>query len=350
MPNWFDDLSRVMASPLPRRQAMRLILGGVAGGLLARSPARALAAGADALRVATGRATHPDQPSCDVLLSTTCRIEPDGDRLCCLPNEECCNAGTFRAICCEKDKNEKCCEGVGAPVSRRCCNETTHACVVVNGVNRCIQRATLAVEAVDAAWIGVSVLGGELGLSSVRVLAADNATMDVPYFAPGAQRVELQAIKADPARGAELRVEACVPTGAGEHCTPSRVRLAELRVADGKGRARQGFAGIGTGDGFVRVQNGAPGVQQVEILVNGAQAAAFRIADDEVLGFDVTAGMKGEKNTVAVVASGRPGSSALVTMSRLLPGQLGAKGMTDLPRVDWRPASRREGLDLHWGN
>ena len=34
----FDDIARILASPMPRRQALRRILGGLAGAALARSP------------------------------------------------------------------------------------------------------------------------------------------------------------------------------------------------------------------------------------------------------------------------------------------------------------------------
>ena len=38
MSKLFDDVSRILGSPLPRRQAVRLIVGGLAGGYLARWP------------------------------------------------------------------------------------------------------------------------------------------------------------------------------------------------------------------------------------------------------------------------------------------------------------------------
>lgn len=353
MDSWFDDLSRVMASPLPRRKAMRLILGGVAGGFLAR-PARALFGGTEKLAVdeelrnAVEPYIRPAPTQCQVG-ATICRIGEVDQRLyCCPPTTTCCYPGTHRALCCESF--ETCCEPIGAATNRRCCDLRFHSCVPVSGVNRCLPPPGPGIEAVGAAGIAISIRSDEEGMSAVRVLSATNARVDVPQFAPGARRVDLQASKIVPASPAELRLESCIATDAGEYCTPSVLRLSELRIREGKVRTRQTFAGVTSKEGFVTIQNGSPGVRHVEILVNGARSASFSIAEDQVLGFDVTPGMMAEKNTVTVVASGRPGGNALVTVTRLQKHQLGAKGVADLPRINWQPASQREGVSLHWGN
>lgn len=353
MDRWFDDLSRVIASPLPRRNVMQLILAGAAGGILAR-PARALFGGAESLAAGEDMKNlvepflRPGPDHC-VVGATICRIGEVDERLyCCPPTTTCCYPGTFRALCCESF--ETCCEPIGAATNRRCCDLRFNTCTPVNGTNRCLPAPTLEPTALDAAGLAFAIRSDEEGMSSVRVLSAVNAKVDIPRFAPGAPRVDLRASKIDPAMPAELRVEGCIATDAGDLCTPSVLRLAELRVREGKGRARETFAGVSSREGFVTVQNGSPGVTQVELLVNGARVAAFGMVRDQVLGFDVTAGMLPEKNTVTVVASGKSGGSALVTVSRLEKQHLGAHGVSDLPRIQWQPESPRKGVNLHWGN
>lgn len=352
MDSWFDDLSRVIASPLPRRNAVGLILGGIAGGFLAR-PAKALFgsvesfAGDEELKSAVEPFLRPGPERCEVG-ATICRIGEVDQRLyCCPPTTTCCYPGTHRALCCESF--ETCCEPIGAATNRRCCDLRFHTCTPVNGTNRCLPPPGPALEAVDASGLAFSIRSEEEGLSAVRVLSAVNANVDIPRFAPGALRVDIHASKIVPSSPAELRLESCIATDAGDFCTPAVLRLSELRIREGKGRARETFAGVSSKEGFVTIQNGSPGVQRVEILVNGARSAAFTMAKDQILGFDVTAGMMAEKNTVTVVASGRPGGSALVTVTRLQKHQLGAKGISDLPRIQWQPASQGD-INLLWGN
>jgi len=351
MESWFDDLSRAIASPLPRRNAMRLIFGGVAGGFLAK-PAMALFGGAERLaadeelKSAVEPFLRPGPERCQVG-ATICRIGEVDQRLyCCPPTTTCCYPGTHRALCCESF--ETCCEPIGAATNRRCCDLRFHTCTPVNGVNRCLPPPGPAVTEVNAAGLAFAIRSEEEGLSAVRVLSAVNANVDVPRFSPGALRVDIQASKIVPSSPAELRLESCIATDAGELCTPAVLRLSELRIREGKGRARETFAGVTSKEGFVTIQNGSPGVRQVEILVNGARSAAFSIARDQILGFDVTAGMMAEKNTVTVVVSGKAGGNALVTVTRLQKHQVGAKGVSDLPRIHWQPTS--QAFNLQWGN
>jgi hypothetical protein len=355
MDSWFDDLSRIMASPLPRRRAMRVILGGVAGTWLAQSPARALFAGAEKLDaeagvgVVTAPFLRPGPDRCTVG-ATICRIGEVDQRLyCCPSNTTCCYPGTHRALCCES--NEVCCEPIGAATDRRCCNTTFNTCAPDNaGVNRCRPRPTAAIQAVSASGVGISIQGDEEGLASVRVLSAINATVDLPKVDPGTRRVEVQAIKIDPSRAAQVRLEACISSGVGEYCTPSDLRLSELRIAEGRIRVRETFPGVAAADGFVTIQNSAHGVDEVLVLVNGKRAATLRMTDGAVLGVDVMDKMVAEKNTIAVVASGKPGASALVTLTRVLQSRHGGKTISDLPTIDWKPERKAAGAELRWGD
>lgn len=82
--NLFDDLARTLASPIPRREAFRCILRGVAGAVLASG-----------FGLQTARAAvkcPPGQPACG--------------QVCCPKGWTCCDSAT--SLCCNPSDH---CEG-----------------------------------------------------------------------------------------------------------------------------------------------------------------------------------------------------------------------------------------------
>ena len=140
-----DDISRIIASPIPRRQALRLLGGVVGGGVLAY-----LGRGSRGLGAPAGGEQGPPRPfRCgphQFLCGGTCC---DNDRTCCNGNccpsgQTCCNRNCCPAghccgdHCCDKgetccgdhccDKGETCCRNRCCAPGRVCCN------------NRCVRR------------------------------------------------------------------------------------------------------------------------------------------------------------------------------------------------------------------
>src|SRR5437899_3222727 len=93
MDKLFDEISRMLASPVPRRKALRLFAGGVASALVvAFMPMRG-----DAFdNCGTGQ--------------NACGTTPSGSTRCCTSSQTCCD----NLVCC---------------TSTETCNHTTHKCV-----------------------------------------------------------------------------------------------------------------------------------------------------------------------------------------------------------------------------
>ncbi len=88
----FDDVARVVASPMPRRQALRRIFGGLAGAALTTI-------------VWSGRARADKK---------TCSTDADcGSGSFCCNKKVCCDAGQ---LCCSTGANSLCC-----PEGGSCC-------------------------------------------------------------------------------------------------------------------------------------------------------------------------------------------------------------------------------------
>src|SRR6476659_9593614 len=120
-----DDLSRIVASGLPRRRALGLLLGAVAGAALGGrrvEPARAKRGKG----VKCGKVhCKEEQDCCDPATGTCCDRDVIGTSSCC--GKACCAGGLF---CCDRQTGpcckfvEDCCPGFDA-----CCPSDTRTCL-----------------------------------------------------------------------------------------------------------------------------------------------------------------------------------------------------------------------------
>jgi len=98
MSSVIDDLSRILASPLPRRQAFKLMSGAIAGALLG----------------ALGHRTASAQPPACPSGTTHCGT----GSLCCPSTKICCTTGT-KPFCITRGKT--CCGNTACPQGKFCC-------------------------------------------------------------------------------------------------------------------------------------------------------------------------------------------------------------------------------------
>ena|SRR3989442_8468 len=85
MDKLFDDIARALASPVPRRRAVKLIAGGLAGAVLAAfGPRRAAAQGT------CSPACSGNNPQCCLPIGNFCC---PSSGVCCGGNKHCCNPG-----------------------------------------------------------------------------------------------------------------------------------------------------------------------------------------------------------------------------------------------------------------
>jgi hypothetical protein len=100
----FDDVARILAKPAPRRQALKLAAGVLAGGFL----------GALGVKQAAGQDANPQ--TCPAGY-TKC-----GNKgRCCAPGKKCCITGT-RAPFCVPNVNDTCCANTACGPKTVCCS------------------------------------------------------------------------------------------------------------------------------------------------------------------------------------------------------------------------------------
>lgn len=368
MAKLFDDVSRILGSPLPRRHAVRLLVGGLAGSYMARWPGKAMAATIagnaggpgggiteDSILSATAPFTSPDPGFCVAPGGTFCRAGTNRN-FCCASGFTCCYPNKYRALCCRNadsgDAGETCCEPIGAPKQKRCCDLNDNCCCIQNGTRRCKPKAGAAVTSVLPGQIGIRIYDpGEDGLSRIRVLQTENARVDIPDFAKGVREVQIQAIKLDLDKPARLLVEAAGDCGPHGECpSGSELLIGELQVVEDGVSVSQTFTGVSRRQSFLQVQNGSPGVARVQVMVNGVKAWTLRVGENEVRGIDVASAMLSEKNTVVLLASGDVGAAALAMLTLVPRGADGPNPAAELPHVEWTPAAAAQAHAVsRWG-
>jgi len=87
MAKLFDHICRILATPMPRSRALKLILGGLLGAVLAPS--------------AFGDVCTPDSP-------LRCGTTPSGQPACCSTGQHCClnnPQGLSKPVCCTASQN-----------------------------------------------------------------------------------------------------------------------------------------------------------------------------------------------------------------------------------------------------
>ena len=121
----FDDICRVVASQMPRRQAFKVLVGSLVGSSLALlSPGRANAAQNGKRPGSADLALD----SCSALGVRENRTLKDcgaaaSFRICCDDKEECCPAST-RLFCCPAAFPMCCSSSLCCPKNTKCCGDT----------------------------------------------------------------------------------------------------------------------------------------------------------------------------------------------------------------------------------
>jgi hypothetical protein len=351
---WFDDVSRVVGSGMPRRQAIRMILGGLAG----------LTVGVPFPRRAGARAC-PSVP-CTAATAGTCRASSfvecvgntahkciytgcDSSNQCTL-SESIFLCGTLHCVggecICLQDadcnKGEVCCGG-------QCCKKHKKNGTSCQDAGCCTKTAKFRPSALRSgppAQMDVTVQDAENGVCQILPTLLINTQVYVPGFTPGTtDPIVVTATKLSSALPSQFELMSSTCDACTQNGDPV---LTVLRIAEGEERFRETFAGLPAAERYVRVQNGYPGLPRVDVHVNGRPAGSLRLGREEVAMLDIGPFMtKLGGNIVTLVGFGRPGHSALVVVSDD-PGTSG-KASAGLPLVEWDSGSFPPGQNLRWG-
>lgn len=342
MEDSFGDLSRIMASRLPRRDVMRLMLGGAISSLLGPLlPSKVYA-------VVCGFADSPNF-ACN-LIQQCCGVP--GARYCCAVGDRCCPNGT---TCCANA--EHCCDGI-------CCEQAINCCRRAGGITFCCpddrpccidgncfplaNGQLTASRPGPPAQIDMTVQA-EAGIVEISAYKLVNATVDMPYFEIGTtEPVKCTATKVDQTKPSIVELQVCSPAGCCANVDPV---LATLRIPEGRIRVRESFSDIPAAEHYVTIQNGHPGLRKLGIIVNGQRAAVLRIGPREVRTIDIPSAMMDPQNIITITAQGRPGASALIVISDVPSANDKAfeDGLRHQPLVAWEPGPWHPDVNMHWG-
>ena len=160
------------------------------------------------------------------------------------------------------------------------------------------------------ARVEVTISDAGTGIAEILVTKSENADTVVPPFTVGTNDpIILTATKIDQSQRA--RVEARVTDLAGNValCDP----ILTLVVRDSNSPIVQSHADVPQIEDTVTVTNGAPGLKNLDIIVNGTKFKVTGLKDNEEQTIDISSALvPGENNVVTLKGYGKKGSSASV--------------------------------------
>ena len=127
-----DDISRIIASPIPRRQALRLLGGVVGGGVLTYLGRASRGLGAPAGGAQQGGPQKPEKCGHNQFLC------PD-NKTCCTTGQTCCNGNCCPAgqTCCGSSGSTVCCAGGQACCTDGPSGQANYCCGTAKGTAEC---------------------------------------------------------------------------------------------------------------------------------------------------------------------------------------------------------------------
>ena len=290
--NLFDGISRILAGPISRRKAFRLIAGAVAGGTaVSLLPEPAYAddlecgdiCGNPAATCAATLGTCPTGTKCIGSVLTKC--------LCC--SDRC---GLFQECCCAGEV----CKG-GKCVS---------ACMGTIG-----RLTPLA-----SGQIQIVVQNKDLGVAAVAIHQSRNVWSTPglhPPLATGGTKdpVTFTFTKYDSSKSG--LVDLLVTDTQGHDCKKDPI-FTILKLATGKW-AKQSFSGVAKRDQYLTVTNFEPSLGSLEVWVNSRLFRTLTLKPGETANFDLGAAMTDDENTISFVGYGALGSRASIMVADVEP-------------------------------
>lgn len=150
----------------------------------------------------------------------------------------------------------------------------------------------------------------DLGLQQIEILIASNASVNVPLFSVGTKDpVIVTAFRVDPNSGA--RVELLVRDLAGNETVCDPILTQVIRGSGAP--VSETYTGLHAAEDTVTIDNGRPGLRNLEIAVNGRKFRMTNLRDGQSQTIDVSSAMfPGSQNVISLKSYGKPGTSASV--------------------------------------
>jgi hypothetical protein len=163
------------------------------------------------------------------------------------------------------------------------------------------------------AFINVAARNVASGLQSVKVLQATNANVALPKFPLGSRDpAVVTATKVNVSEASTLKLSVTNSTGTTITCDPVMTTL----VGERHGKRSEVFTGLMQAESHVLLKNDTPGVERLDLRVNGQQFRLDDLKDGEQRTLDISSAMHpGDHNTVLVRTRGPRDASALLVIS-----------------------------------
>jgi uncharacterized repeat protein (TIGR01451 family) len=159
----------------------------------------------------------------------------------------------------------------------------------------------------------IGVRDMQSGLATIQVTNSTNADTVVPPFTvTTTTQVVVTSTKINQSLSSTVQLRVTDVAGNVTVCDP----VADLVVRDSGSSAASTYNGLAAAEHYVSITNGSPGVQRLDVTVNGHTWKLTGLKANEERTLNVASAMRaGSNNTVSVKAYGRPGGSALVVIS-----------------------------------
>jgi hypothetical protein len=295
----FDDIARILGHAMPRREAFRLIVGGLASGTFVSllEPKQAQAATAkcrepcgDLINGITGTC-QPNQP-CES--GTTCQNYVGHGCFCCSgafsPGDCCCCPGEFCA-----------------PPHGHCCPN----------VNPNLHASLSPVRPGPPAQVDTTLRNAIDGICEVVLTKAVNCKvpgLPIDSLPAITTPIKLTATKIDQTKPARFEFSVCMCGPGGGCCYTVDPIFTVLKLSTGHW-VRQTFADVPAAEHFVTVANGSPGLNRLHIWVNSRHFATLPLRDNESQSLNLAAAMTAQYNAISLAGAGELGASAEVNIA-----------------------------------
>jgi hypothetical protein len=176
----------------------------------------------------------------------------------------------------------------------------------------CVLSAT-GTDKLGKAFIKVAARDIASGLKSIQVLQATNAAVSLPKFPSGFRNPGVvTATKIDASQPSTLKLSVTNRAGTTITCDPVLATLLDQRG----GESHQVFTDIPRAESRIQLSNSTPGLDRVDIDVNGRRFRLADLADGETRTLTVSSAMHpGDHNVIETSTHGPRDGSALLVIS-----------------------------------
>jgi hypothetical protein len=173
--------------------------------------------------------------------------------------------------------------------------------------------ALSATRAGPPAQIDITVQSPDAGVATIVATQAVNTSVAVPAFTRGTRApIVVTATKINQTLTSQVALRVTDLAGNVTLCDPVIVQLVDQRNP----RPLNVFRGLNQAESKLQLTNGLPGLERVDVYVNGKHLRLDDLHDNEVRAVDVASLMRpGDRNTIMVKTHGPRDSSALLAIS-----------------------------------